>query len=62
MKQSIKTRLPVLLKGMSEYWDVLEKIDVKFSQYKNGECLKKETWNRNSDGTLKNYTGGEDLE
>ncbi|MBQ3989528.1 MAG: hypothetical protein II630_01690 [Bacteroidales bacterium] len=49
MKQLVQTQLPVLLEGITDYWDSLDHIEVVFSQYVSGTPIKTEIWK--SDGT-----------
>ena len=52
MKQGVNTHLSVLLDGITDYWDSLDKIEVAFSQFKNGKIIKKDVWRADSTGTI----------
>lgn len=49
MKSLVKTHLPVLLEGISDYWGDIDYIEVAFGQQKNGAPIKECSWR--SDGT-----------
>lgn len=52
MKQLIKTQLPVLLEGITNYWSELDRIEVVFAQSKNGKPIKEEVWKADGSGDV----------
>lgn len=49
MKSLVKTHLPVLLEGISDFWGDIDHIEIVFGQQKNGAPIKECIWK--SDGT-----------
>lgn len=49
MKSLVRTNLPVLLEGISGYWDSIDRIEVVFGQKKDGDPIKECAWK--ADGT-----------
>lgn len=52
MKSLVQTHLPVLLEGITEYWDSIDYIKVVFGQQKNGTPIKECVWMPDGSGDI----------
>jgi len=52
MKQNTQTQMVVQLDGISDYWNVLDRIEVAFAQTRSGPLLKTAVWRSDGSGDI----------